>query len=159
MPHPITLRPVRDDDLPIFFEQERDPQAVQLAAFTHPDPNDRAAFDAHWAKIRARPSVRLCAIEAEGVVVGHVASYEVDGRPEVTYWLGREYWGRGLATAALRAFLAEVDSRRPMFGHTAQDNLASRRVMEKCGFRIIGQSRGYANARGQDIDELELVLE
>ena len=158
MPPAVTLRPVRDDDLPIFFEQERDPQAVQMAAFTHPDPNDRAAFDAHWAKICSRPSVCVRTIEADGVVIGHVASYEVDGRPEVTYWLGREHWGRGLATAALRAFLAE-DPRRPMFGHTAQDNLASRRVMEKCGFRIIGHSRGYANARSADIDELELVLE
>ena len=158
MTHAVRLRPVRDDDLQIFFEQERDPDAVHMAAFTHRDPSDRAAFDAHWARILARPDVRHRTIEADGVVVGHVSSYVQDGRPEVTYWLGREYWGRGLATAALRAFLHE-DLQRPIYGHTAKDNVASRRVLEKCGFRVTGEARGFANARGAEIDELELVLE
>ncbi len=91
------------------------------------------------------------------MVVGHVASYEQDGLPEVTYWLGREYWGRGLATAALRAFLQE-ELRRPMYGHAAKDNAASRRVLEKCGFRVTGEGRFFANARGGEIDEVVLVL-
>ncbi len=158
MTNDVQLRPVRDEDLPIFFEQERDAEAVQMAAFTHPDPNDRAAFDAHWAKIRGLAGVLNRTIEAGGVVVGHVASYEQDGLPEVTYWIGREYWGRGLATAALRALLQE-DTRRPMYGHAAKDNLASQRVMEKCGFRVTGEGRYFAHARGAEIDEVALVLE
>ena len=158
MTNDVQLRPVRDEDLTIFFEQEQDPEAVFMAAFTHPDPSGREAFDAHWAKIRGLASVRLRTIEADGVVVGHVARYEQDGLPEVTYWIGREYWGRGLATAALRAFLQE-DPRRPMYGQAAKDNAASRRVLEKCGFRVTGEARYVANARGAEIDEVVLVLD
>ena len=78
-------------------------------------------------------------------------------RQEVTYWLGREFWGRGIATAALQAFL-QVDSRRPLRGRAAADNVASIRVLEKCGFVRIGTDRGYANARRAEIDEVVMEL-
>jgi len=104
------------------------------------------------------PSVRVRTIVVGAVVVGHVASYEQEGLPEATYWIGRAYWGRGLATAALAAFLQE-DTRRPMYGHAAKDNAASRRVMAKCGFKETGVALWYANARGAEIEEVALVLE
>ena len=142
-----------EDDLPIFFEHQRDPEANRMAAFTAKDPEDREAFQAHWAKIRADDTIENRAILWDGRVVGHVSKFEAFGEPEVTYWIGREYWGQGIATQALSAFLGEVKT-RPLYARAAQDNAGSRRVLEKCGFTIYGSDRGFANARDAEVDEV-----
>jgi RimJ/RimL family protein N-acetyltransferase len=92
-------------------------------------------------------------------VVGNVATFVDDefGKQEVTYWIGKEFWGQGIATTALSRLLAEVTT-RPIYGRAAKDNLGSIRVLEKCGFRITGQDRGFANARGKEIEEVILEL-
>lgn len=151
----VELREVRDEDLPIFFAQMQDREANWMAAFMAADPADAAAFAAHWARIRADPDVTNRAIVREGRVVGHVASFVQEGDTEITYWIGREHWGQGVATAALSAFLAVVAT-RPLHARAAADNLASLRVLAKCGFRPVGSDRGYANARGAEIDEVVL---
>jgi len=155
----LRLRPVEDQDLPIFFEQQSDPDAIYMAAFTHKDPADRDAFDAHWTRIRGDPRVTIRTILVGGRVVGHVATFvdEEFGKQEVTYWIGKEFWGQGIATRALSQFLAEF-TKRPIYGRAARDNIGSIRVMEKCGFRITGQDRGFANARGKEIEEFVLEL-
>ena len=155
----VRLRAVEDDDLPIFFEQQRDPDAVYMAAFTHKDPADRNAFNARWARIRSDPRITTRTILVGGRVVGNVATFVDDefGKQEVTYWIGKEFWGQGIATTALSRLLAEV-TKRPIYGRAAKDNLGSIRVLEKCGFRITGQDRGFANARGKEIEEVILEL-
>ena len=129
-----------------------------MAAFTTKDPANREAFTAHWNRIRSDPTVIIQTIVCAGNVAGSVLSYEEDGRPEVSYWLGREYWGRGIATWALGEFLRVVNGKRPMYARVAKDNLASRRVLEKCGFVVIAEERGFANARGMEIEEQLLEL-
>ena len=153
----LRLREVADPDLPVFFDHQQDAEACFMAAFTAEDPSDRAAFDAHWAKVRANATVITRTVEVDGAVAGHVASWIQDGQRELTYWLGRDHWGRGLATQALTAFLAEVDE-RPLFARAAADNAGSIRVLEKCGFRPCGTDRGFAHARGAEIDEVILTL-
>jgi len=155
----LNLREVTDADLGVFFENERDPEAVQMAAFTPKDPEDHEAFSAHWTKILSMPTVIARTIESNGQVLGTVLSYEESGEPEVTYWIGKEHWGRGVATRALGLFLSEVDTRRPMRARAAKDNVASIRVLEKCGFRVVGEATGFANARGAEIEELVLELD
>jgi len=151
------LRPVTDSDLPIFFEHQREETARSMAAFVSKDPEDRAAFDAHWARIRADDAVLIRTIVVDGGVAGHIASFDRDGDHEVTYWIGREFWGRGLATDALREFLEE-DPARPIFGRVVKDNVGSRRVLEKCGFSIAGEDRGFAVGRGEEVEEYILRL-
>lgn len=151
------LRPMTDSDLPIFFEYQRDETARHMAAFVPDDPDDRAAFDAHWERIRKSETVLIRTIVVNEEVVGHIASFDRDGDHEVTYWLGRQFWGRGIATDALRAFLAE-DLERPMFGRVAKDSIASRRVLEKCGFSVCGEDQGYAGGRGAEVEEYILRL-
>ena len=158
MTNDVRLRDVIDADLAVFFEYESDTDAVHMAAFTRMDPADREAFRSHWEKILASPAVIIRTILRGGEVVGSVLSYEDSGRPEVSYWLGARYWGQGIATGALRLFLAEVDTRRPMRARVAKDNAGSIRVLEKCGFRVVGQARGFANARGAEIEELIFEL-
>ena len=153
----LHLREVIAGDLPIFFEHQRDPLGVYMAAFTVKDPDDRAAFDDHWCRLRNDPTILMRTIEVDGQPAGHVSSYVGNVGLEVTYWLGREYWGRGIASAALQAFLL-AQTHRPLRGRAAADNAASLRVMEKCGFVRIGDDRGYANARRAEIDEVILEL-
>ncbi len=153
----ILLRDVVDADLDVFFEHWTDPEANRMAAFTVENPNDREAFDARWARLRGSESVTAMTIELSGVVVGTVSSWDNDGKREVTYWIGREYWGKGIATRALNEFL-EVETARPLYAAAAKDNAGSIRVLEKCGFEQVGSARGLANARGEVIDEVELKL-
>lgn len=136
----IRLREVEPDDLPLFFEHQRDPVAVEMVAFT---PRDRAAFDAHWAKILAdktgliRTIVLASAASADAApgehVAGNIVSWNSDGKRELGYWIDRAYWGRGIATAALSAFL-RLEQTRPLFAGVAKHNAGSIRVLEKCGF-------------------------
>jgi RimJ/RimL family protein N-acetyltransferase len=153
----VILREAATTDLPIFYEQQRDPASVYMAAFTVKDPDDRAAFDAHWAYILAADDTLIRTILVDGQVAGSVLSYVGDIGPEVSYWIGREFWGRGVATTALNEFL-KLQTTRPIFARAAADNAGSLRVLEKCGFVITGQEQGYANARGALIDEYVLEL-
>ena len=151
----LLLRAVEARDLDHFFAQQRDPVARRMAAFTSADPNDRAAFDAHWARITGNPAIVNRTIEFGGAVVGHVASFEQGGEREVTYWIDRAHWSRGIATRALRLFLAELPT-RPLHARAAADNPASIRVLTNCGFVACGTDRGFASARGAEIDEVLL---
>jgi RimJ/RimL family protein N-acetyltransferase len=158
LPSGFALREVSEDDLPILFEQQLDPDANRMAAFVSKDPADKTAFVAHWRKLLANPAIVKNAILLDGRLAGSVASYPQDGRREVTYWLGKEFWGRGLATQALAEFIRRT-AERPLGARVAKDNIASLRVLEKCGFVIRGEDKGFANARGEEIEEwiLELV--
>jgi RimJ/RimL family protein N-acetyltransferase len=154
----VELRAVHDSDLPVFFRQMNDPESLTMAAFTPEDPADRAAFDTRWSRQRSSPDVVARTVLADGDVVGSAAVYGVPGEREVTYWIDRAYWGKGIATQALRALLAEVPE-RPLYARAASDNAGSLRVLEKCGFRVVAAAQGYAPARGAEIDETVLVLE
>ncbi|WP_328337746.1 GNAT family N-acetyltransferase [Streptomyces violaceus] len=153
----VELREVHDSDLPVFFRQMNDPEALYMAAFTPEDPADRDAFDAHWARIRSSSGV-IRTVLADGDVVGSASVYGEPGEREVTYWIDRAYWGKGIATDALRALVAEVDE-RPLYARAASDNVGSLRVLEKCGFRTVASATGYARARDAEIDETVLLLE
>jgi len=158
MTNELYLRDVVNDDLSIFFENQLDHEANYMAAFTAKDPTNQEAFTAHWHKILANETNIIRTIIFNEQVAGSVSSYEDEGRPEVTYWLGKEYWGKGIATRALKEFLASHNTIRPIYARVAKDNPGSRRVLEKCGFTVIGESKGFANARGQEIEELLLEL-
>src|ERR687894_1120370 len=160
----LALRDVRDEDLPLLFEQWADPVAVHMAAFTAPDHMDREAFERRWSRLRADEAdadwgtVLTRVIVVDDEVAGTIGSWGDSGEREVTYWIGRSYWGKGIATDALNAFLA-VDRSRPLHARVASDNVASRRVLEKCGFRVIATERNVAEARSAEIEELVLRLD
>ncbi|MFB8442312.1 GNAT family N-acetyltransferase [Streptomyces niveus] len=153
----ISLREVRDSDLDTFWGHLSDPAAQHVAAVTRQYHYDRGHFDAHWARIRPDPDVLMRTVVADGEVAGHVAAYGPADEREVTYWIDREHWGRGTATAALAA-LIEIESTRPLHARAAADNAGSIRVLEKCGFVITGHDRGFAQARQGEIDEVLLTL-
>jgi uncharacterized protein with von Willebrand factor type A (vWA) domain len=86
----VTLREVRDADLPVFFAQMNDPEGIRMAAFTAEDPSDRALFDAHWARNRRNPeNVMRTVLADDGEIAGHAAVFGPPEEREVTYWRGR----------------------------------------------------------------------
>lgn len=153
----IRLRAVTASDLDIFFEQQLDAEANYMAAFTSKNPADRTAFDDHWRRIMADPGILMRAILYGEQVAGYVLSHGWFGDPEITYWLGKEFWGKGIATRGLAAFLDEQPL-RPLYARAVKDNLASLRVLQKCGFVITSSERGFANARGEEVEEIILTL-
>jgi RimJ/RimL family protein N-acetyltransferase len=130
LPMNIRLREVEPGDLPLFFAHQQDAAAAAMAAFPS---RDRAAFDAHWAKILADPANMVRTVVVDGEVAGNVCSFTRDGLREVGYWIDRALWGRGVATAALTAYL-HVERTRPLYAGVAKHNAASLRVLHKCGF-------------------------
>ena len=152
------LREVRDEDLAVLFEQWADPVAVRMAAFTASDHMDPEAFERRLSRLRADETVIARAIVVDGDVVGTIGSWGAPDEREVTYWIGRSYWGKGIATAALNELLA-LDPSRPLHARIAYDNVASRRVLEKCGFRVIATERSFAGARAGEIEEFVLRLD
>ncbi|MEU4803787.1 GNAT family N-acetyltransferase [Actinosynnema sp. NPDC023587] len=154
----VRLREVTEADVPVFFEHQLDPEANRMAAFGAADPADRQAFLARWARILADNAVVARTIEFDGRVVGHVARSSRFGEPEVSFWVDRAHWGLGLATAALSGYLA-LDPVRPLYARAAVDNLGSLRVLAKCGFLAVGEDVGFAEGRGEDVEEFILRLD
>ncbi|HLO33067.1 MAG TPA: GNAT family N-acetyltransferase [Anaerolineales bacterium] len=154
MTNNVELRNVIATDLPIFFEQQLDPDATQMAAFPS---RDRDTFMLHWNKIMVDDSVMIKTILFQGDVAGNIVCFEQLGEREVGYWLGKEYWGKGIATRALAEFLETIRT-RPLFAHVAKHNIGSRRVLEKCGFIVSGEDKFFSQSLGDDVEEYVLVL-
>jgi RimJ/RimL family protein N-acetyltransferase len=153
----VTLRPVREEDLDALFRQMSDPESVRMAAFTSEHPDDRQQFDIHMARVRATPEAVLLAVVRDGEVVGSIGHFVAEGRTEVTYWIDRTLWGRGIATQALRLLLDQMET-RPVYARAASDNAASLRVLEKAGFRAVGTEVSYAAGRRAEVEETILEL-
>ncbi|MET8234596.1 GNAT family N-acetyltransferase [Micromonospora sp. NPDC005298] len=152
----LRLRPVREDDLVEFFLYQQDPEATRMAAFVAEDPTDRREFARHWARVLTNPANLVRTVEVDGDVVGYVSAFPVGDQTEVSYWIDPQRWGRGHATAALAALLRELP--RPVRARAAKDNAASLAVLRKCGFVVVGEDSGYANGRGEDVQEWLLEL-
>jgi RimJ/RimL family protein N-acetyltransferase len=150
----VVLREVLPSDLPIFYEQQLDPEAVRMADFPS---RDRETFMTHWGKIMSDHTNLQRTVVFDGAVAGYIVSWNQSGQREVGYWLGREYWGRGIATLALSILLRELNM-RPLYAHVVRHNIASRRVLQKCGFTVSGADRTLSGA-GEPVEELIFRLD
>lgn len=151
----IQLRPVRESDLPILFEHQREPEANEMAAFP---ARDRDAFMVHWAKILGNETLVAMTVVVDGCVAGHVGCWTQNGQRLVGYWLGKDHWGKGVATQMLSMFLRLVGD-RPLHAHVAKHNVASIRVLEKCGFAFCSKSTVAPGEAADGIEEWEFVLD
>jgi RimJ/RimL family protein N-acetyltransferase len=137
------LRDVVESDLDAFYEHQREPEANEMAIFP---ARDRETFDAHWRRTLADDSMIQRTIVHEGEVAGNIGSWHQDGRQLVGYWIGKKFWGKGLATRALSEFVEEMRE-RPLHAWVATSNVGSIRVLEKCRFVRVG-------SRTTDVEEL-----
>jgi RimJ/RimL family protein N-acetyltransferase len=133
----VTLRETEDSDRPILFEHQRDPVANEMAAFP---ARDEQAFAEHWERVKTNETGIQRTILADDDVAGHIVSWLDGGDRMVGYWVGREFWDRGIASEALKQFVGVVEE-RPLTASVAEHNVASLRVLEKCGFVSVGGPR------------------
>lgn len=148
----ILLTETHQDDLNAFFQFQLDKEANYLAAFTSNDPNDKAAYMKKYTKHLADPTIHMRTIVVNDVIAGSIAKFVMENEAGITYWIDRKFWGKGIATTALKGFL-KIEPARPIYGRVAFDNYASQKVLENCGFMKIGMDRGFANARQKEIEE------
>ncbi len=154
MTNDVVLRPVADSDLPIFFEHQLDPIAARMAAF---DSREWPAFVEHWKKIRADVDTRQCTVLVDERVVGNVGAWGPKAERMVGYWIGREFWGRGVASRALAKFV-ELETTRPLIALVAEHNLGSIRVLEKCGFERVARRTGAPCREFETLEEFVYEL-
>ncbi|MFI5344859.1 MAG: GNAT family N-acetyltransferase [Elusimicrobiota bacterium] len=153
MVNAVSLRAPSADDVEVFYRHQLEPEACLMASFP---PRDRAAFTAHWAKTAADASNTRLTIECDGKPAGYVACFSRMGLREVCYWIGGEYWGKGVATKGLALFLERVQE-RPFHARVAKSNVGSLRVVQKCGFVVVAEEQ-YAGHDGVQIEEFILKL-
>ena len=153
----IELRAVEPGDVDEFFSHQLDPGANHMAAFAAKNPSDRGVFDLHWQQILSDSGVTVRTIVADGAVVGSILAYRDGSVPEISYWIDRSRWGQGITTAAVGLFLEEFPE-RPVRARAVADNVSSIRILERYGFKVIGEAQSFANARGAVVRELELEL-
>jgi RimJ/RimL family protein N-acetyltransferase len=151
----VSLRDVADGDLQIFFEHQLDPDATHMAAFPS---RDRDAHMAHWrTKILGDETVAKKTILYDECVAGNIVSWIQDGRREVGYWIGKSYWGQGVATKALSEFVTHIQE-RPLYAYVARHNIGSIRVLEKCGFTLFSDEKGPGRADEADVEGVLMEL-
>jgi RimJ/RimL family protein N-acetyltransferase len=151
----IHLRPVTKSDLPKLFEHQREPEANEMAAFP---ARDRDAFMAHWTKVLGDETAVAMTVVVDGCVAGHVGCWTQAGQRLVGYWIGKEHWGKGVATQMLSMFLRLVTD-RPLHAHVAKHNVASIRVLEKCGFALSAEPTGALGEPADGIEEVVYVID
>jgi len=154
----VTLIKTTEADLEKLFIFQTDKDANYKAAFTSENPNDEEAYLKKWKKIIANPTIDMQTIRQGNVLVGSVLHFDMGGETNVSYWIDRQFWGKGIATEALQLFLEKVQ-KRPLFGQVAFDNIASQKVLTKYGFIKVREELGFANARNKEIVELIYKLD
>ena len=151
----VSLRNVESNDLLRLWEFQLDPESNQLAVTI---PRSVEAFDAHWETALRNPDVTAKAIIVGEVLVGCISCFKEDGLDVVGYWLGKEFWGRGIASRALELLLIEV-AIRPLHARVATSNGASLRILQKCGFVVERVHVPPADDRYPECEEAVLVLD
>ncbi|MEO8117533.1 MAG: GNAT family N-acetyltransferase [Bacteroidota bacterium] len=148
----LKLRKTVLSDLEFFFQFQLDKEAIYLAAFTSIDPTDKKAYFEKYTRHMNDPTINMQTIMVDEIIAGSIAKFFMEGDAEITYWIDRKFWGKGIATSALKVLLG-MESTRPIFGRVAFDNFGSQKVLENCGFIKIGRDTGFANARQKEIEE------
>ena len=154
----VELRKTRRSDLDILFDYQADDEAGYMAAFVSSTWKDRDAYIAKWEKFLEDDSINSWTILNNGTIAGSVGTWVMDGEIQITYGIGKEFWGQGLATRALELFLTDMDT-RPLYGRAASDNIRSIKMLEKAGFKKTGTDRGFALARNEEIEEVVFRLD
>ena len=150
----ICLREVEDSDIPAFYRQQLDPEAIEMAGFPSRGEDE---FHSHWRRVRSNENNILRTILFKGKVSGNIVSWEQDGKRQIGYWIGREFWGKGIASQAMAQFLVVVKV-RPLYAYVAKHNTASIRVLEKNGFTISVEDSQFDSTNNEKIEEVLFQL-
>lgn len=141
----LILRPWRETDAADLYRYASDPLVGPAAGWAaHTSVEDSRNV---LRTILMKPDTWAVTLRGGGEPVGSVGLFPTTwpagkGQPEIGYWVARPFWGRGIAPEAVRALIALCFARgeREVFCAHADFNDKSRRVIEKCGFRYLGDA-------------------
>jgi RimJ/RimL family protein N-acetyltransferase len=152
------LRPWRPTDLDSLVANANDSSVSRNLRDRFPYPytgNDGRA----WLARAIDEADRSWAIDIEGEAVGgvglHLGNDVHRHSAELGYWLGQRFWGRGIMTRVLRAFVPTAMDAFQLYRLHAmvyENNPASARVLEKAGFACEGVQRSAVMKRGALLD-------
>lgn len=148
----IELTKTTLEDLESLFVFQTNKDGIWMAAFTAENPSDKEFYMTKWSKIVENPNIKMQTIRVGNKIVGSIIHFDVVEETNISYWIDQPYWGKGFATEGLNLFIKD-SIKRPLFARVAYDNFGSQKVLEKCGFKLIGQDKGFANARNKEIEE------
>jgi len=154
----IELTKTTQEDLETLFVFQTNKDGIWMAAFTAKDPGDKEFYMKKWTGFVENPDIRMQTMRFKNEIVGSVIHFDVMEETNVSYWIDQQHWGKGFATEGLKAFIKD-SVKRPLFARVAYDNYGSQRVLEKCGFKSIGEEQGFANARNMEIKEFVYKFE
>ncbi|HEY4155392.1 MAG TPA: GNAT family N-acetyltransferase [Puia sp.] len=148
----VTLRKTVRSDLDFLFQFQLDEEAGYLAAFMPKNHSDKEAYLEKYTKFLSDPTINMQTVLVDETIAGSIAKFIMQGDTEITYWMDKKFWGKGVGTTVLKNFLT-IEKERPIFGRVAFDNFGSQKVLEKCGFIKTGTDIGFASARQTEIVE------
>lgn len=154
----ITLKKTTAKDLETLFVFQADEESNRVAAFNSEDPKDKEAYMAKWTKIVANPAINMQTIYDDDKILGSVIHFDLGDETNVSYWIDRQHWSKGIASNALNMFLKTTD-KKLLHARVAFDNIGSQKVLEKNGFKRTGSEQGFAHGRGKEIEEYIYLLE
>jgi len=154
----LCLRLFRADDARAFVALAGDPAVARMTSDI-PNPLTEAEA-APWLR-RESGEVR-CALEYQGRLVGGAGYFRrPSGAGELGFWIGRPWWGLGLATEATRAIVRYGFTEGELQAFSSShftDNTSSERVLRKLGFHPIGRAAMWCVARRSMVDVVEYWL-
>lgn len=140
------LRLWHAEDLPQYMELLDDPAVWAHMTEAYPDPLTAEIAQALIEASNAGNRHEVRAVERDGELVGQVRLLfdgdETFGCSEISYWLGREYWNRGIGTDIVSFYTRHSLAQHPqltwLFARVHSQNMASQRVLEKSGYQFAG---------------------
>ncbi len=151
----IILKNTKLEDLETLYFQQQDPEANVMAAFP---ARDYFTFMQHWNnKILNNPNNIAKTIFFNSEIAGSILSWQQESKHFVGYWIGREFWAKGIASQALSLLLEEI-SIRPIYAYVAEHNKASIRVLQKQGFQFLQSEKLQSPTHKEIINEWVFVL-
>jgi RimJ/RimL family protein N-acetyltransferase len=156
-----TLRPWRNGDQAELVREANNPRVAMNLRDLFPQPYTTRDANEWIARAARESPVLNFAIEVEGHVAGGIGlspGSDVNRvSAEIGYWLGEAWWGRGIATDAVRGLTRHAFEAFPLnrlFATPFAPNVASCGVLEKAGYRLEGRMMGCAIKEGRIVDQL-----
>jgi len=143
----LVLRPPTLEDLPAWHAIYVDAEEAWYGAPSSSLDENRAKLERQIAHFQEH-GYGMCAVELAGETIGAAGLQHLEGGPEIEvgYRFLKEHWGHGYATESARASVAygfDELGLECIVAVALETNVASRRVLEKCGLHEIGVAHVY----------------
>lgn len=150
----LVLRPCGPEDFEAVWEIVSDEEIANMVLW--PWPADEKVTRDRISGPKARAGL-ISAVTLNDETIGRVSA----SKGNIGFMFRRAFWGNGYALEAVRAKIAQAfadPSVDRLTAGTWEENAGSLRILDKCGFREVGQSTVFSHVRGVELQGLEFEL-